>query len=95
MDLARRLIDELQSREITSASKSKLPRVPGFEQEEGNRKLSAVEMLGSSDSQAVLECNPKLKRKVKHNCYQRYHPVKKISIMQGQRELAKKLEEVD
>jgi hypothetical protein len=56
MDLARRLIDELHSREITSASKSKLPRVPGFEQEEGNRKLSAVEMLGSSDSQAVSEC---------------------------------------
>ena len=50
------LIDELQSREITSASKSKLPRVPVFEQEERNRKLSAVEMLGSSDSQAVFEC---------------------------------------
>ena len=83
MDLARRLIDELHSREITSASKSKLPRVPGFEQEEGNRKLSAVEMLGSSDSQAVSECNPKWKRKVKHNCYQRYHAVKKMSIMQG------------
>ena len=40
-------------------------------------------------------CNPKWKRKVKHNCYQQYRAVKKISIMQGQRELAKKLEEVD
>ena len=40
-------------------------------------------------------CHPKWKRKVKHNCFQRFHAAKKISIMQGQRELAKKLEEVD
>jgi len=40
-------------------------------------------------------CNPKWKRKVKQNCFQQYHAVKRISIMQGQRELARKLEEVD
>ena len=58
MDLARRLIDELQSREISSACKSTLPRVPVFEEEhKGNRKLSAVELLGSSDSEAVSECD--------------------------------------
>ena len=40
-------------------------------------------------------CHPKWKRKLKHNCFQRYHAAKKIAIMQGQRELAKQLEEVD
>ena len=40
-------------------------------------------------------CNPKWKRKVHHNCFQKYHAVKKIQVLQGQRELAKKLEEVD
>ena len=39
-------------------------------------------------------CNPKWKRKV-HHILQKYHASKKISLMQGQRELAKKLEEVD
>ena len=59
MDLARRLIDELQSREISSACKSKLPQVPVFEKEDdkGNRKMSAVELLGSSDSEAISECD--------------------------------------
>ena len=40
-------------------------------------------------------CNPKWMRKVHHNCFQKYHAVKKISVTQGQHELAKKLEEVD
>ena len=39
-------------------------------------------------------CNPKWKRKVKANCFERYHAIKKIAILQGQRELAKQLEEV-
>jgi len=40
-------------------------------------------------------CNPKWMRKVHHNCFQKYHAEKKISVTQGQHELAKKLEEVD
>ena len=40
-------------------------------------------------------CNPKWMRKVHHNCFQKYHAVKKIAVTQGQHELAKKLEEVD
>ena len=40
-------------------------------------------------------CNPKWMRKVHHNCFQKYHAVKKISVTQGQHELAKKLEEFD
>ena len=38
---------------------------------------------------------PKWMRKVHHNSFQKYHAVKKISVTQGQHELAKKLEAVD
>ena len=40
-------------------------------------------------------CNPASKRKIKGNCFEKYHRAKKIAIMQGQRELAKQLEELD
>ena len=39
--------------------------------------------------------NAKWMRKVHHNCFQKYHAVKKISVTQGQHERAKNLEEVD
>ena len=40
-------------------------------------------------------CNDETKRKIKHNCFHRYHVLKKVQVMQGQRELAKMIEEVD
>ena len=57
IDYAKRLIDELQSKQISSASKARVPHVPGFVQEESNRKMSALELLGTSDSEAVSECD--------------------------------------
>ena len=59
IDLAKRLIDELQTREKTSAASSRLPRVPCFQETEEslNRKPSALELLGSSDSECVSECD--------------------------------------
>ena len=55
IDYAKRLIDELQSKQISSACKARVPRVPRFVEEASNRKMSVLELLGTSDSEAMSE----------------------------------------
>jgi len=43
IDLAKRLIDELQRRELSSAVSNRVPQVPSFSESNAPRKLSALE----------------------------------------------------
>ena len=51
IDLAKRSIDELQTQQLSSAPVSRLPRVPVFGEDDGNRKLSAIEMEKGGSSE--------------------------------------------
>ena len=53
LELANKLIDELQANTPKLPPKKRLPQVPVFPPQD--RKMSALELLGSSDSEAVSE----------------------------------------
>ena len=55
IELARKLIDEIQSGEKSSSHTSKLPPVPAFKENMNIRKQSVQEMFGSSDSEPVSD----------------------------------------
>ena len=54
IQLARKLIDEIQSGGKSSSKTSKLPPVPAFKECSNIRKPTVAEIFGSSDSESVL-----------------------------------------